>query len=142
IAEAFGSANVGSTDLPRRVRAACDRRTTLLVLDNCEHVLEGMPLVASLLAMVPSLRVLATSRTPLRIGGEREYPVGPLALDADERAVAPAIRLFVDRVLDVCPDFRLTDANAPVIAAICRRLDAVPLALELVAPWLKVLSHE
>jgi predicted ATPase/DNA-binding XRE family transcriptional regulator len=145
IAEAFGSADVAPADLPRRVRAVCDGRATLLVLDNCEHVLDGMPLVARLLAAAPSLRVLATSRAPLRIGGEREYPVGPLALDADgadERLLAPAVRLFVDRVLAVDPDFRLTDANAPIIAAICRRLDALPLALELAAPWLKVLRPE
>ena len=145
IAEAFGSSDVAPADLPSRIGASCEGRPTLLVLDNCEHVLDAVPLVASVVAAVPSLRVLATSRTPLRIAGEREYAVGPLALDpvnADDRALAPAVRLFVDRVLDVCPDFRLTDANASVVAAICRRLDALPLALELAAPWLKVLPPE
>src|SRR5215470_4952483 len=66
IAEAFGSADGADGDLPRRVRAACEGRSTLLVLDNCEHVLDAMPVVASLLAAAPSLRVLATSRAPLR----------------------------------------------------------------------------
>src|SRR5262249_31897723 len=118
IAEAFGSADGADGDLPRRVRAACEGRSTLLVLDNCEHVLDAMPVVASLLAAAPSLRVLATSRAPLRIGGEREYPVGPLALEADQaipNGVAPAVQLFVDRAIAAAPDFRLTGHNASVI---------------------------
>jgi predicted ATPase/DNA-binding XRE family transcriptional regulator len=145
IAEAFGSADGADADLPRRVRAACEGRSTLLVLDNCEHVLDAMPVVASLLAAAPSLRVLATSRAPLRIGGEREYAVGPLALEADgavPNGVAPAVQLFVDRAMAAAPDFTLTGGNASVIDAICRRLDALPLALELAAPWLKVLQPE
>jgi len=145
IAEAFGAADGADADLPRRVRAACEGRPTLLVLDNCEHVLDGMPVVASLLAAAPSLRVLATSRTPLRIGGEREYPVGPLALEADRavpHGVAPAVQLFVDRAIAAVPDFKLTGPDASVVDAICRRLDALPLALELAAPWLKVLRPE
>ncbi len=145
IAEAFGSADGADADLARRVRAACAGRSTLLVLDNCEHVLDAMPVIASLLAAASSLRVLATSRAPLRIGGEREYPVGPLALETDgavPSGVAPAVRLFVDRAVAAAPDFRLTDTNASVIDAICRRLDALPLALELAAPWLKILRPE
>src|SRR5215471_5201926 len=145
IAEAFDAASGAEADLPRRIRAACDGRATLLVVDNCEHVLEGMPVVASLLAAAPSLRVLATSRTPLRIGGEREYPVGPLALESDGAVpggVAPAVQLFVDRAIAAAPDFKLTGTNASVVEAICRRLDALPLALELAAPWLKVLLPE
>jgi predicted ATPase len=115
------------------------------VLDNCEHVMDGMSVVASLLAAAPSVRVLATSRTPLRIGGEREYPVGPLALEAD-RAVpdrlAPAVRLFADRAMAAAPDFALTGTNVSVVNAICRQLDALPLAIELAAPWLKVLRPD
>ena len=93
--------------------------------------------------------MLATSRAPLRVRGEREYAVGPLALDLDvdatspaDLARAPAVRLFVERVRDVQPAFRLTSGNGPTVAAICRRLDALPLALELAAPWLKVLTAE
>ena len=149
IAEALGLSDVTANDLPRRVRAACDGHPTLLVLDNFEHVLEAAPLVADVLMTAPSLRVLATSRAPLRIRGEREYNVGPLTLDPDadglspaEIARAPAVRLFVQRVRDVQPDFCLTSANASTVTAICRRLDALPLALELVAPWIKVLSAE
>ena len=92
---------------------------TLLVLDNFEQVLDAAPLVADLLASVAALRVLVTSRAPLRVRGEREYVVGPLALDADvdemspaDLARAPAVRLFVERVRDVQPDFRLTSSNS------------------------------
>jgi len=145
IAEVFGSVDLSPGDLPARVRTACDGRPTLLVLDNCEHVLEAVPLFASVLSAAPALRLLATSRSPLRVGGEREYPVGPLAVDAipassdGDQPLAPGVQLFVDRVRDVDPAFALTAANTDVIIAICRRLDGLPLALELAAPWLKVL---
>jgi predicted ATPase/DNA-binding XRE family transcriptional regulator len=149
IAEALGLANVTAVDLPKHVRMASDDRPTLLVLDNCEHLLEAVPLVADLLSSAASLRLLATSRAPLRLRGEREYVVGPLALDADsdtmspaDLACVPAVRLFVERVRDVQPGFRLTSANGATVAAICRRLDALPLALELAAPWIKVLTAE
>ncbi len=149
IAEALGVLDAAALDLPRRARAACDRTPTLLVLDNFEHVVDAAPLVVDLLTSVAVLRVLVTSRAPLRVRGEREYVVGPLALDADidttspaDLARAPAVRLFVDRVRDVKPDFRLTSANGATVTAICRRLDTLPLALELAAPWIKVLTAE
>ena len=119
------------------------------MLDNFEQVLDAAPLVADLLDRVAALRVLVTSRAPLRVRGEREYAVGPLALDVGADATSPAdlarspaVRLFVERVRDVQPDFRLTAANGPIVTAICRRLDALPLALELAAPWIKVLTAE
>jgi predicted ATPase/DNA-binding XRE family transcriptional regulator len=149
IAEALGLSNVTAADLPQRAVAACSDCPTLVVLDNCEQVLDAAPLVADLLATVSSLRLLATSRAPLRVRGEREYAVGPLALAAGsdvmppaDLARSPAVRLFVERVRDVRPDFRLTSANGSTVAAICRRLDALPLALELAAPWIKVLTAE
>jgi predicted ATPase len=121
----------------------------LLVLDNFEQVLDAAPLVADLLTSVAALRVLATSRAPLHVRGEREYPVGPLGLDLHvdstspaDLAGSPAVRLFVERVRDVQPAFRLTSANGPTVTEICHRLDALPLALELAAPWIKVLSAE
>ena len=83
IAEALGLSDVTALDLPRRARAACDGQPTLLVLDNFEQVLDAAPLVADLLTSVAALRVLVTSRAPLRVRGEREYAVGPLALDVD-----------------------------------------------------------
>ena len=149
IAEALGVLDATAVDLPRRARAACDGTPTLLVLDNFEQVLDAAPLVADLLIAVAALRVLVTSRAPLRVRGEREYAVGPLALAVDVDATSPAdlarcpaVRLFVERVRDVRPDFRLTAANGPTLTAICRRLDALPLALELAAPWIKVLTAE
>jgi predicted ATPase/DNA-binding XRE family transcriptional regulator len=147
IAEALGVANDTAPDLPARARIACEGQATLLVLDNFEHVLDVSPLVTDLLIAVETLRVLATSRAPLRVRGEREYAVGPLALDVDvdmrspaDLARAPAVRLFVERARDVRPDFRLTASNGSTVSAICRRLDALPLALELAAPWIKALT--
>ncbi len=149
IAQALGLADVNARDLPTRARVACEDRSTLLVLDNFEHVLDAAPLVTDLLTSVASLRILITSRAPLRLRGEREYVVGPLALPVDlepnestDPASSPAVRLFVERVREVQPDFRLTSANERTVSAICRRLDALPLALELAAPWMKVLSAE
>jgi predicted ATPase/DNA-binding XRE family transcriptional regulator len=149
VAEALGLADVTALDLPRRARVACNDQPTLLVLDNFEHVLEAAPVVGDLLTSVPLLQLLITSRAPLRVRGEREYVVGPLELAADSErtspadlARVPAVRLFLERVRDVQPDFRLTPANSATVTAICRRLDALPLALELAAPWIKVLTVE
>ena len=149
IAEALGLPDVMAVDLPKRARAACDNQPTLLVLDNFEQILDATPLVADLLSSVAALRVLVTTRAALHIRGEREYAVGPLALDVDDDAISPAdfarspaVRLFVERVRDVQPEFRLTSANGPAVTAICRRLDALPLAIELAAPWIKVLTPE
>ena len=149
IAESFGLLDVTARDLPSRIRVACEKHPTLLVLDNFEHLLDAAPRIADLLTSVPLLRLLVTSRAPLHVRGEREYVVRPLELEtaSDARspadlARAPAVRLFVERVQDVRPDFRLTSANGPTVTAICRRLDALPLALELAAPWIKVLTVE
>lgn len=149
IAEAFGVVDATALDLPRHARVACDGTPTVLVLDNFEHVLDGAPLVADLLSTVEPLRILATSRAPLRVRGEREYALGPLALETDVEALqrsdlarSPAVQLFVERARDVRPGFRLTSENVGTVTAICQRLDALPLALELAAPWLKVLTPE
>ena len=147
IAEALGVLDASAHDLPRRARLACDGNPTLLLLDNFEQVLTAAPLVADLLTAVPALRVLATSRAPLHVRGEREYAVEPLALypgpaPAADREPSPAVRLFVERVRDGQPGFSLTPANEAIVSEICRRLDALPLALEIAAPWIKVLTAE
>ena len=150
IVEALGLSATAAADLPRRVSAACDdQRPILLVLDNCEHLLEAAPLVVDLLTSAQSLRLLATSRAPLRVRGERLYTLGPLGLHADAEmlspadvAEAPAVQLFIERIRGVRPEFRVTSANASTVVAICRRLDALPLGLELAAPWIKVLTPE
>jgi predicted ATPase/DNA-binding XRE family transcriptional regulator len=147
IAEAFGLTDVTAVDLPKRIRVVCEDRPATLVLDNFEHVMVGAPVVAELLTRVKPLRVFVTSREPLRLRGEREYAVQPLALNTNADATAnatssPAIQLFVDRVRDVAPHFQITAANIDAIAGICRRVDALPLAIELAAPWMKLLSAD
>ena len=150
VAEALGLSDTTPLDLPGRTRLACAGQPTLLVVDNFEQVLDAAPLMAALLASVAPLRLLATSRAPLRVRGEREYVVNPLELHKDDGQTAgadgsgapAAVQLFVERVRDVQPQFRLTPANGATVSAICRRLDALPLALELAAPWMKVLSAD
>ena len=107
------------------------RRTTLLVLDNLEQVLGASPLVARLLAAAPRLKVLATSRIPLRIRGEREYPLGGLSS-------ADAVALFAERASAVRPEFSADDA----VAELCAALDGLPLALELAAARVRALPPE
>src|SRR3712207_5447079 len=121
----------------------------LLVLDNFEHLLPAAPLVAELLGHCPAVKVLVTSRVRLRLSGEREVPVAPLALPPavsplgrNELTTVPAVQLFVARAQDVRADFAVTDENAPAVAEICRRLDGLPLALELAAARVKLLSPE
>jgi predicted ATPase len=118
----------------------------LLVLDNCEHLSIGMQ-VAAILSACPQLTVLATSRAPLNLTGEHLYPVSPLAVppsdpppQLDGLLAAPAVALFVQRARAVRPDFALTDENTRDVVAICRRLDGLPLALELAAVRLRMLS--
>jgi predicted ATPase/transcriptional regulator with XRE-family HTH domain len=130
------------------VRDHLRTRRMLLVLDNCEHLLEHVAtLVADLLATAPGLRVIASSRPPLRIRGEHVLALAPLALPAAGEPVAldavarvPAIALFVERARAVRPDFALTSGNAADIVAICARLDGLPLAIELAAIRLRALT--
>ncbi|TDU90110.1 putative ATPase [Kribbella voronezhensis] len=128
----------------RLVEVIADRRV-LLVLDNCEHLVQEVAgLVDSLLAVCPRLRVLTTSREPLSIPGEHLHQVGPLGLPPEdsETDAYPSIQLFVDRARAVRPDFAVTDENRKAIAEICRRLDGMPLAIELAAARLRALTPE
>ncbi|HEY7031720.1 MAG TPA: LuxR C-terminal-related transcriptional regulator [Thermomicrobiales bacterium] len=140
VARALGVREHGERLLGDRVAAAVRDRRLLLVLDNMEHVLAAGTFVAGLLAACPDLTVLATSRTPLRVSGEQRFPVPPLPLPDPATAAtaagvgdADAVRLFVHRAQAARPDFALTDDNAGDVAAICRRLDGLPLAIELAA---------
>jgi predicted ATPase len=119
----------------------------LLVLDNFEHVLEAAPEVAGLMESCPGLTLLSTSRAPLRVRGEQEYPVPPLALPrssplpgAEEVLGSPSGRLFAERARAALPVFRVTGENAGAVAAICHRLAGLPLALELAAAGSRYLS--
>ena len=124
-------------DAADAVAARLGERRCLVVLDNAEHVLDAAPEVAALLARCPGLAVLATSRAALRVRAEREYPLGPLPVparaDPGTVAASPAARLFLDRAADAGRPVTLDDATAADVAAICRRLDGLPLALELAA---------
>ncbi|MFN8677672.1 MAG: helix-turn-helix domain-containing protein [Thermomicrobiales bacterium] len=136
----------GDGPLLARLHAALRERELLVILDNFEHVLAAAPIAAELLAACPRLKILATSREPLRLTVEQTYPVHPLALPVLDRrqpvaalAAAPAVQLFVERARARDPGFTLTDANGPAVAAICTRLDGLPLAIELAAARSSVL---
>ncbi|MDX1415512.1 MAG: adenylate/guanylate cyclase domain-containing protein [Candidatus Promineifilaceae bacterium] len=124
------------------------RKQILLILDNCEHLVDACArTAAALLGSSPGLRILASSRESLGIHGEAAYPLHPLALpEAGSRpeniAANDAVRLFLARAAQVRPDISLEAANAPAIARICRRLDGIPLAIELAAARIKHLSPE
>src|SRR5262249_51689277 len=121
----------------------------LLVVDNCEHLLEGVGVIGELLAAAPGLTVLATSRSPLSLRDEHELTVPPLALPDGRDARRPdellqygAVELFVGRVSGIQPGLGLNHENAGTIVEICRRLDGLPLALELAAAWLRLLPPQ
>ncbi len=123
------------------------RAPMLLLLDNFEHLLEAAPTIAEVLAMGPHLKILVTSRAALHVYGEREFPIPPLALpdrrtmlSIKDLAQSPAVALFVQRAVAAKPDFELNRENASAIAEICARLDGLPLAIELAAARVKVLS--
>jgi len=113
--------------------AGIGARRLLLVLDNFEHVLAAAPLVGRLVTRCPGLRVLATSRGSLRVHGELELPLAPLE-------PGDAVALFVERARERCPGFELTAGNRDAVMGIGRRLDGLPLAIELAAPWIRLLS--
>jgi predicted ATPase len=131
------------------VAALRDRRV-LLLLDNCDHVIDAVAgLAAAVLSGTSGVDILATSREPLGVQGERVHRPEPLSgpepspgLTAAEAAAFPAVQLFVERVTAIVEDFVLTDANAALAAAICRRLDGLPLAIEFAAPRVEVLGVE
>ncbi|MGI5163964.1 AfsR/SARP family transcriptional regulator [Spirillospora sp. CA-253888] len=135
-----------AADSLERLTAALADRRLLLVLDNCEHLLDAAAVLADrVLASCLGVRVLATSREPLGITGETLWPVGPLeppppSADAAAAPAYPAVRLFADRVAAVSPGFAVTGANADRVAAVCRALDGMPLAIELAAARLRSMT--
>ena len=147
VAQAIGMREAGNEPLVARLQAFVRERHLLLILDNYEHVLDAAPLVTDLLGAASDIRILVTSRTRLRLSGEHEHVVPPLGLAApgedisfDAAAESPAVQLFVARARAVQEAFALTGENAAAVAAICRRLDGLPLAIELAAARVKVLS--
>jgi predicted ATPase len=149
IAQAVGVRETGNTSPQESLieYVAGLSQPMLLLLDNFEHLLSAAPVVAQMLTAGLKLKVVVTSQAPLHIYGEHEFPVPPLALP-DPRAIPPleelsrlpAIALFVERAQAVKNQFALTKENAPAVAAICSRLDGLPLAIELAAARIKLLS--
>jgi predicted ATPase/transcriptional regulator with XRE-family HTH domain len=153
IAQALGVREGGRQSMRERLLEFLRGKHLLLVLDNFEHMLAAAPLVAELLAADPALKVLVTSRAVLRLQGEQEFPVPPLALpvvgpsrerlpDVEALAQYAAVALFVQQAQAVQPDFALTATTAAAVAEICVRLDGLPLAIELAAARSKVLSPQ
>ena len=146
IAAALGVREAMDRSLLETLSTVLAPQTLLLVLDNFERVLRAAADIVALLSASPNLTVLVTSREPLHVQGEHEFPVLPLPLPPPddvhvvaELAQIPAVTLFVERARATQPTFTLTVDNAVAVAAICRRLDGLPLAIELAAARVKVL---
>jgi predicted ATPase len=142
IAQTLGVREQPGVPIAETLRAALREQQLLVLLDNFEQVVAAAPELAQLLAGVPGMKVLVTSREALRLSGEHVVVVAPLAvpdsavaLAAEQLTQYAAAQLFVARAQAASDQFRLTDANAPAVAAICARLDGLPLAIELAAAW-------
>ena len=147
IGQAVGTPAAAKSDPEDALIDQIAQRQLLLILDNFEQLTVAAPLVARMLAAALKLRVVVTSRVPLHLSGEQEYPVAPLPVpgaddhqNAEELSGIEAVALFVERARRVRPDFRLTDENAGAVGGICRRLDGLPLAIELAAARVKLFS--
>jgi len=144
IAHVLGVRGGGNEPLESQVAARLAGEHALLVVDNFEQVVDAATVVSTLLSACPQVKVLVTSRRPLRIYGEHEYPLAPLGLppeaaDLSEVASFPAVQLLTDRIKAVLPGWTMGGGDAEAVAGICRRLDGLPLALELAAARAKVL---
>jgi predicted ATPase/class 3 adenylate cyclase len=146
VAETLGVRDSGEQPLDESLKDYLSERRLLLVLDNFEQVLEAAPAVTELLAGAPGLKVLATSRAPLGLYGEKEYAVPPLSVpdvkhlpDLKTLSQYEAVRLFIERAKSAKADFEVADESAPAVAEICVRLDGLPLAIELAAARIKML---
>ncbi|MGW2839212.1 ATP-binding protein [Streptomyces sp. NPDC001493] len=157
VAAAVGVQVAAGEDPLHALARVLQGRRVLLLIDNCEHLLDGCArTVDDLLALLPDLHVLATSRQPLDVGAEHVLRVRPLGLtgiangtrpgwpapDGEDTAVSPAVTLFVDRATAASPDFRVTEANRYSVDRVCQRLDGLPLALEIAARRLRTLTLE
>lgn len=151
--QALGAMQSGSQPLVDALIGFLRDRSTLLLLDNFEQIVAAAPTVSNLLARCPTLKVLVTSRVRLQVRGEHEFAVSPLpvptetetqrlggARSAEALSHYAAVALFIERAIELKPDFAVTNENAPAVAEICRRLDGLPLAIELAAARIKLLS--
>ncbi len=149
IAQTIGLQDARDRPLMEHLVSQLRERQMLIVLDNFEHLLAGAPVVTRLLQETTALRILVSSRSSLRVSGEQECPVPPLAIPdpgvaptADSLAACESVRLFAERAAAAVPGFAISDENAPAIAEIARRLDGLPLAVELAAARVKLLPPE
>jgi class 3 adenylate cyclase len=149
VAGMLGVKEAGGRPLLESLEDYLGEKNILLMVDNFEQVLEAAPMVTELLSGAPNLKVLATSRIPLRLYGEHEYSVPPLALPDPERPPPvehltqyEAVRLFVERARAVKVDYSVTNESAPAVAKICARLDGLPLAIELAAARVRMLPPQ
>jgi predicted ATPase/DNA-binding CsgD family transcriptional regulator len=148
VVQALGLVPAAGLPIEEQLMRELRPRQALLLLDNCEHLIDAVSdLTADILTACPAVQVLATSRAPLHVRGEQEFPVEPFPLPqiespAEVLSANEAVRLFVERTHAVAPRFALTEANALTVAAICRQLEGLPLAIELAAARMKLLSPE
>ena len=150
IIRSLGYMESGKTSPEDQLKGSIGEKQMLIILDNCEHLIEGIASLAStLLSACPRLKILATSRESFRISGEWLYPVPAFdippeseVIDLDNASDFPALMLFVERAHAVRPDFKLTHENIATIAAICARLDGLPLVIELIAARMRVMSPQ
>ncbi|MEU1971653.1 DUF4062 domain-containing protein [Microbacterium sp. NPDC019599] len=147
IGYALGIRDTGELALTERLSIALEGRRMLLVLDNFEQIVDAAPILVELYTLAPDVVLLVTSRVLLRVRGERVFDVPPLASydaaspESVTRALtSPAVELFVERARAVKPDFAVTEANAAAVVGICRALEGVPLAIELAAARMRVLT--
>jgi predicted ATPase len=149
IAQTLGVRETGNRRLLDSLKDYLREKQVLLVLDNFEHVVAAAPVVAEVLAAAPRLSVLVTSRVALHLRGEKEVVASPLALPDPQRlpplavlSQYAAVELFIERALDVQPNFAVTNENAPAVAEVCYRLDGLPLAIELAAARIKLFAPQ
>jgi transcriptional regulator with XRE-family HTH domain len=147
LAKTLGLRETHGRMLTRQIHDFLQNKHALLILDNFEHVLGAAPFLSSLLESAPALRIMVTSRAVLHLYGEKEYCVLPLDVpdmrlqpSPEELETCESVHFFLERTRAVRADFALTDANASAVAEICSRLDGLPLALELAAAHVKMLS--
>jgi predicted ATPase/serine/threonine protein kinase len=149
IAQPLGVHESGGVPVTERLKEFLKEKLLLIVLDNFEQLMGAASLVKELLSAAPALKMLVTSRVPLHLGAEHEFSVPPLKLPSTEQLPSTdglmqceSVALFVSRAQAAKPSFTLTERNAPAVAEICMRLDGLPLAIELAAPRVKLLSPQ
>lgn len=149
LAQTLGVHDIGSRPLINSLADFLDGKRCLLIIDKFEHVLSAVGLLTHLVVSCPGVKVLVTSRAVLRVSGEQTFAVPPLQLPERHQVPPPdlliqseAVRLFVQRARALKPDFAVTSDNAPAVVEICHRLDGLPLAIELAASRIRLLSPQ